>query len=140
MLKITRTFRTYSIIYIYRIYVHIINFAENEKKVIAWLKFNQDPFSKVLQSWKETVRVRSIFLKEHTNDKNIEEIIDTWPLYKHSDGYMLVCYNLYNKYVCYANFILTFKKHFRLKLILRLNIQKQLIILLLNGTFFNRRL
>lgn len=74
----------------------ILLFLEEKAKEIAlWLKNNREPFPVILQKWKVTTIYRNFFLKNHESDVNITEIVNHWPLYKHPQGYLLVCLTLY---------------------------------------------
>ena len=76
---------------------------ENAKEIALWLKNNREPFPLILQKWKETTIYRQIFLKNHESDVNITEIVNHWPLYKHPQGYLLVCLILYPICICHAH-------------------------------------
>lgn len=69
---------------------------------ILWLKSNKEPWSKVLDLWKSTSRLRIKHFKEE--NVKVHDYMDMYPGLKDKSGYYLV--SLVNKIKLYLHFIL----------------------------------
>lgn len=61
---------------------------ENEINIKAWLKYNQEDvyWDEIKIKWKDTFTIR----RNDCINKPFRDVIEDWPLYKHSKGFLLV--------------------------------------------------
>ncbi|XP_075148254.1 uncharacterized protein LOC142229060 [Haematobia irritans] len=67
-----------------------------------WLKFNIEPFDKVLDSWKRSFNMRHNFIKERNT---LTSIIEEWPILKQSFGYKLISHDFSKLYPTKENLL-----------------------------------
>lgn len=61
--------------------------SDKTKEQIVWLKHNYQPWSKVVEYWKETFSAREI---EYSQTGPINDVIENWPSLRHNLGHTLV--------------------------------------------------
>lgn len=60
----------------------------NFSSIELWLKINEEPWTTIEDNWKKTTKYR----KRTFQNLSVLEIINKWPLYKSSKGYLLVLF------------------------------------------------
>lgn len=101
----------------------------NEVSDKAWLKYNIEPYSEVIEKWETTFAARHSFL---SNAEDLSSILEEWPLYKQSFGYSLVILFLFLAYF----YIYIFCFCFRLNSTFKISTQNEVICYLRSGLIF----
>lgn len=78
--------KEYFKIYVSNEFLFALTDIQQLKNIELWLKYNLELFSDIKVYWKESSAYRYNTLE----NKNINEILEQWPLYKHSDASVLV--------------------------------------------------
>jgi len=61
--------------------------TENCEAEQNWLKYNIEPYDEIIKKWATTFKKRLCDLR---SDKDLNSLLEDWPLYKQSFGYNLV--------------------------------------------------
>jgi len=81
------------------LYVPIVN--EDLIELKKWLQFNVEPMSEVTLKWQKTCEIHRDYL--FSQNINIVDILDKWPIFKQSFAYNLVIFY----FIEFLNYILS---------------------------------
>ena len=69
------------------------------KDAISWLQMFKEPYSRVEELWKRTSMLDSSFIHSDNNPPSLNKVLENWPRYSDTKGYLLVsvlcCFDLH---------------------------------------------